>query len=229
MFPDDRVLIGVLNRKRDLQTLLKSRWYRIPQKRLPRGVYTEYLAFYISGSAARGLEQSGIHYYAQVRGVELLYRRDLLPDEPDHRNANETYYKVQLSELSPKLPVVTNPTRRPISFVFTTWDRFVNARTIPELYSKADYYVDRIYHALKDRRLRPERTWDAQKREYGYGAAVRVICENGIFTGYTETQQATDGGYYLDPDRDQDEMLREIVSRIERMGGPVTLPTPPVL
>ncbi len=229
MFPDDRVLLGVVNRKRDLNTLLRERWYRIPQVRLPRGVYTEYLAFYVSGSAARGLEQNGVHYYARVRGIELLYRRDLLPDEPDHRNANETYYKVQLGEIEPKSPVITNPTRRPLSFIFTTWDRFINAQTIPDLYSKADYYVDRIYHALKDRRLRPERTWDAQQREYGYGAAVRVICEKGVFTGHTNPEQALGDSLYLDPTLEEDEILREITQRIAALGGPITLPTPPVI
>lgn len=229
MFPDDRVLVGVLNRKRDLKTLLQSRWYRIPQDKLPRGVYTEYLGFYISGSAARGMEQSGIHYYARVRGVELLYRRDLLPDEPEHRNADKAYYKVQLGDIEPKLPVVTNPTRRPLSFVFTTWDRFINGRTIADLYSQSDYYVDRIYHALKDRHLCPERTWDAQQREYGYGAAVRVICEKGVFTGYTDPSQATADSLYLDPTQQEDEILREILLRIASLGGTATISTPPVI
>lgn len=229
MYPDDRVLIGVINRKRDLNTLLKSHWYRIPQAKLPRGIFTEYLGFYVSGSAARGLEQSGVHYYARVRGVELLYRRDLLPDEPNHRNADEVYYKVQVGELAPKLPVVTNPTRRPISFVFTTWDRFVNGHTIADLYSQSDYYVDRIYHALRDRRLRPERTWDAQQREYGYGAAVRVVCENGVFMGYSNAEQAVDDGFYLDPSLEEDEILREITMRIASLGGPATVPVPPVI
>lgn len=229
MYPDDRVLVGVINRKRDVQTLLNARWYRIPQARLPRGIFTEYLAFYLSGSAARGLEHSGIHYYARVRGVELMYRKDLLPNEPDHRNADQPYYKVQVGEIEPKVPAITNPTRRPLSFVFTTWDRFVNGRTIADLYSQSDYFVDRIYHALKDRRLRPERTWDAQYREYGYGAAVRIVCEQGVFTGYADAQDGGSDGFYMDPTIEQDELLREIMQRIAAKGGPATLPTPPVI
>ena len=96
MFPDDRVLVGVLNRKRDLKTLLEQRWYRIPEDKMPFGVYAEYIALFLSGSAAKSYGDSGIYLYARRKGVELALRKDLLPNEPDHKNAEKRYYKVQL-------------------------------------------------------------------------------------------------------------------------------------
>jgi len=147
MYPDDRVLVGVINRKRDLLYAQQDHWYRIPAAKMPRGIYTEYIAFFLSGSAIYK-KPSGIYYFARKRGVELVHRTDLLPKEPHHKNAKEIYYKIQFDEVLTKDPIVLNKTGRVISFIYTTWDRFINAEQIRDLYNKSDYYVDRIYHAL---------------------------------------------------------------------------------
>jgi len=39
-----------------------------------------------------GVEAFSIRWYAQVRGHELVTRRDLLPDEPGHPRAEQRYY-----------------------------------------------------------------------------------------------------------------------------------------
>ncbi len=146
MYADDRVLVGVVNRKRDFHIARQQLWYRIPQGRLPRGLNAEYIAFFLSGKTFR--EQSGsIAYFARVTGLELARRRDLLPCEP--QRASDIYYKVQFRRLVPKDPPIENWPARSISFIRTTWDRFIHAETISDLYSVADFYVDRVYHALK--------------------------------------------------------------------------------
>lgn len=142
-FPEDRVLVGVIGRKRDLDCLLAERWYRIPQTQMPQGIAAEIIAFYISGSAARSSGQAGIHYHAVLRGFELQRRRDLLPDEPEHPRAAQLYYKLQLGEIVPQIPPVTNPRRRRFSFIRTTWDRLSAARTIADLYSREAGFSDR--------------------------------------------------------------------------------------
>ena len=148
MDPDDRVLVGVIRRRRDLALLRDAHWYRIPQEQARRGLDADYLAFFLSGGVFR--EQSGgIHYFARRSGLELAYRRDLLPDEPDHPRAGCIYYKVQVEPLLARIPPHLNPNRRRISFIHTTWDRFVAARTIDDLYSRADYFVDRVYQARR--------------------------------------------------------------------------------
>jgi hypothetical protein len=227
MHPDDRVLVNVIKRKRDLNILLKDKWCHIPQHQMPDGIYSEYVAFYLSRSAAKKFDSSGIYYYAERRGVELAYRRDLFPQETNHTRADNVYYKVQFSSIEGKHPPVTNPTKRSISFILTTWDRFVNAKVIADLYSTSDYYVDRIYHALRDKQVRAVRYWDAQKKEYGHGAALRFVCEGGTLTAYTEAVYQDADGIYLDPETADDEILQEIRARIASMGGPATILLPP--
>lgn len=227
MFPDDRVLLGSINRKTDLDYLLQEHWYRIPQTRMPDGIYAEYIAFFLSGTAAKRFGTSGVYYFARRYGLELVYRKDLLPAEKSKKaleRADDVYYKVQFQSVEGKVPPITNPTNRRFAFIYTTWDRFINATEIADLYSRKDYYVDRIYHALRDRQIRPSRYWDAGRKETGYGASVRVICEQGTLTGYTEEEFEDENGIYMDENRPDDEIFEVIRAKMAQLGGPISLP-----
>lgn len=140
-YPEDRVLVGVIKRKRDLSFLLKEQWYRIPRGAVPDECPFEIVAFYVSGSAARQAGKSGIHYYAEKRGFELVRRADLVTGEPDHPRAGQEYLKLQLGTVIQKIPPITNPARRIFSFVWTTWDRFTVATTIADLYRDGSQFV----------------------------------------------------------------------------------------
>lgn len=146
MYADDRVLVGVMNRKRDFDIARRQRWYRIPQQQLRRGLNAEYVAFFLNRQVF-GERGGSIAYFARVTGLELARRRDLLPKES--QRADDLYYKVQFRDLIEKDPPIENFPARSISFIRTTWDRFVSAETISDLYSTADFYVDRVYYALR--------------------------------------------------------------------------------
>jgi hypothetical protein len=223
MYPEDRVLVGAITRKKDLKLARDRGWYRIPQSRMPRGIHTEYLALFLNSRTA-GKPESGIYYFAEPAGVELAYRRDLLPDESDHPRAGEVYYQVQLRNWREKSPPVLNPTRRTFAFIYTTWDRFVRAREIKDLYSDADYYVDRIYHALRNDGLTGiERYWDAERKQSGVGAQIRVLCERGAFTASTEPSV---GDIFLEDGAAEDAILTKIREEIAKRGGPLMINIP---
>lgn len=148
MYAEDRVLVGVIRRKRDLERLLNARWYRVPLQQMPDGVMVDYLAFFLSAGAKRAFGVSGIYYYARLQGVELVRRIDILPEEPHHPRAQEVYYLCQLGVIETKLPPIINADRRSFSFIYTTWDRFLVAQTLSDLYSKSDFFVSRVYYAL---------------------------------------------------------------------------------
>ena len=100
-------------------------------------------------------------------GTELTTRLALFPDQPDHPRAQEMYYKVQLGPLQ-KLaqPIVSLHWRR-ITFLHTTWDRFLDATEINDLFVDGEPYVDRIYATLKERGVKAERKYDVKKLETG--------------------------------------------------------------
>lgn len=136
IYPDDRVLVAVVNNKEDWRRVQEEGWYRLPVKHAPEGTpHFDYLAFYFT--SAFGSDKWAIHYYAPVVGHELLTRRDLIPSEPDHKRAGDWYYKLELGPLQYKLPPIVSSNWRRITFIVTTGDRFEAAEDIKELY--ADY------------------------------------------------------------------------------------------
>jgi hypothetical protein len=222
MFPEDRVLVGVIKRKRDLNILLNEYWYRIPQAQMPRGVNVEYVAFFLSGSVFKE-RKGGVHYFARRTGLELHYRRELLPKEPDHPRADNVYYQVQFEDVREKKPPILNPTRRSLAFIHTTWDRFVNATLIADLYSTADYYVDRIYHALRSSGIQPDRYWEAERKETGLAPQLRILCQNGTVIASSERD---DNSIFLDIDQPEDAILAKIRADIASKGGVVMINLP---
>lgn len=152
MYPEDRVLIGVIKRKCDLSAVRDRHWYRIPAEQLPRGLEAEWMAFFVGRRLA---QPAGVHFYAEIRGLELARRVDLLPGEAAHPRAYDLYYRVALGPLLARTPPITNSSGRAFAFIRTTGDRFMDARTLDDLYSSAEYYVDRSYYALGARNPRP--------------------------------------------------------------------------
>jgi hypothetical protein len=122
-----------------------------------------------------------------------------------------------------KAPPVLNSSHRIISFVYTTWDRFVHARDISDLYSTADYFVDRIYHALRSTGLTPQRVWQAEYRDAGRASELRILCERGTVVASTNRRE---GSVYLDYSQQEDKILAAIKAEIARQGGPVFVSIP---
>jgi hypothetical protein len=177
MYPEDRVLVAYVPAPADFTIIQEESWYRIPQRHMPKGLYAEYFAFYFGRKF--GADKWAIHYYAPQLGYELLSRRDLLPDQPDHPRADDYYYKVQLGPLQ-KLsrPIISLRWRR-ITFIHTTWDRFQDAQEINDLFVEGGDYVDRLYATLKERGIQSERNYQVKEDGVRYEVPLAVFCRNG--------------------------------------------------
>ncbi len=221
MYPDDRVLVGVVNRKKDFLIAQNDHWYRVPQKQMPHGINAEYIALFLSGKTFKE-KSGGVAYFAPIKGYELKHRKDLLPDED--KRADEVYYQLQFEKLLEKVPPIVNESKRSISFVRTTWDRFISAKTIADLYSQADYYVDRIYHALKSRGVRSTPYYTTDYRETGHPAQLRMVCENG--EELVVSSEPKQGEMNLLGHVSEDKFLQEIFRRIASSDGPATIDIP---
>lgn len=218
-FPEDRVLVGVINRKKDLRMVLNEHWYRIPRARAPMGIDAEILAFYISGGLKE--KNGGIHYYTRRTGYELVRRRDLLPKEAAHPRADELYYKMTFGEVFEKIPPILNPTGRAVSFVFTTWDRFINANTLADLYGKADWFVERVVHVLNTLGIQPERRWQDEDPSQRI-AELRIRCQQGIVSA--TTGEGADGVLSLLPGETEEDVnasVQAIQQAVATLGGPI--------
>ena len=134
--PTSLILVCFVPSPRDLEIARLLGWYRIPLRTAPKVVAVDYLAFYQSSSFG---ERGGqIEYVAEVRGHELTTRAELLKDEVDHPRAKEEYYKIQIGGLEKlKEPIIADRWRR-ITFLYTTGEYLLQAKTIDELVVNGD-------------------------------------------------------------------------------------------
>lgn len=148
------VLVAVLNNEADLRRAAADGWYRIPQRKAPKRIGADYLAFYQTGAFSAHEEAQSITYYAATRRYRLLTRRELLPDEPDHPRAGEYYYRVDVGPLQRLAQPVPAQTYRRVTFIHTTLDRLLTARDVLDLFRKDDPF-EQLWGALREHGLRP--------------------------------------------------------------------------
>ncbi len=173
--PEDRVLVAVMNNRRDFEIARDRGWYRIPVRYAPPTI-TEaaVLAFYFT--RAFGEEGWAIHWYAPVRGHELARRRDLLPEEPHHPRADDPYYKLQLGPLVRLERPIPSLRWRRITFIETTWDRFAVAQEINDLFASG---ADGLFVTLKEAGFRPEREYTVCEGGAKYVVDLAIPCQKG--------------------------------------------------
>ncbi|MEM8857774.1 MAG: hypothetical protein AAGD96_05610 [Chloroflexota bacterium] len=153
MLPDDRILVAYVPSPNDFLHIQNENWYRIPMKYAPKGLYSEFIAFYFGRRF--GNKKWAVHYLAENRGHELVRRIDLLPNEPNHKRAQEIYYRVQLGNLHQlERPIISLQWRR-VLFIHTTGDRFQTASELNDLLIDGDQLVDRQFTTLREPNLPP--------------------------------------------------------------------------
>lgn len=130
------VLVCLLPTPRDLEIARVLGWYRIPFRSAPKVVAVDYLAFY--QPASFGAQAGQIQYIAPVHGHELTTRAELLRDEPDHPRAREEYFKVQLGALERLATSIKTEKWRRITFLYTTGEYLLSAKTLSELVVNSD-------------------------------------------------------------------------------------------
>ncbi len=125
------VLVGVINRVKDLEIASCHHWYRIPVKKCPKRPI-EYIAFY--QTSRFGSEGKVIRHYARVLGKDIVKRNILLPDEPDHLHKDDLYYRFRLSSLNLLPQPIRNLSRRRVSFAFTTLNGLLDSKEISQVF-----------------------------------------------------------------------------------------------
>lgn len=148
------VLVAVMNNRADFARAQEEGWYRIPQRRAPRRIGAEYLAFYQTGAFQADDEAHHVAFYAPVRRYHLLTRGELLPSQPDHPRAHEYYFRIDVGPLTRLARPVPARRMRRITFIHTTMGHLLAAEDVKELFYHEDPF-ERFWQALRVARLRP--------------------------------------------------------------------------
>jgi len=191
------VLVAPVNNLLDFNVAQEQYWYRIPvssvKKRLKERWPPQWLALY--QTKVFGPEAWAINYYAPVRRIRVVPRRELLPEDSGHPRADDPYYKIETGpwERLPQ-PILSARWRR-IVFIPTTWDKFIGAVEINDLYDESPL-EDRLWAEFKRYEISAERQFFVQVRASLYSLDFAIFCDGG------KLNVETDGDtWHADPER----------------------------
>jgi hypothetical protein len=217
IYPEDRILVALMNNAKDWQRVLDEGWYRIPVKYAPPGTPAfDWVAFYFSKLFAS--DKWAIHYYAHIEGHELMTRKDLIPAQPDHKRANNWYYKLQLGPLQHKLPPIVSNNWRRITFIVTSGDRFEAAEEINDLFEK-ESPVGRLYTTLKEAGFYAERDLPLKEEGVTYVADLALPLDNKKWLPVTFSQVGTSSPpqiLLLSPDSEPADWVKTVQQELTR-------------
>lgn len=222
------VLVAVVNNAADLRRAASEGWYRIPQRRAPRRIGADYLAFYQTGAFGSAPEAHTVSYYAPVRRYQLSTRAQLLPEDAGHPRADDYYFRIDLGPLMRlDRPIAATKLRR-ITFIHTTFARLLAAEDVTDLFAQDDSF-DALWQALHANRLRPlanrlagEWPVDITLRVRGGYLGIRCVEDNSTAEAQFAVLPARWTLLNLDAEQIRTDLpgcLRQIASMLVNLGG----------
>jgi len=154
-----------------------------------------------------------IHYYAPIQGHELVTRRDLIRDEPDHPRASNWHYALQLGPLEHKLPPIVSHRWRRVTFIVTTSDHFMNALEINDLFEQESPF-GQLYVRLKELGIQVEREWWIDEEGTAYLVDLALPTGAGWLTMTFGDRPSPAFGLRFAAEDAPDVRLREIQARL---------------
>ncbi len=154
-------LIALMRDKRDFKIAQEQHWYRIPvkTKQTPKSVIDKslrHIAFY--HTKVFGPNAHSIRWYAEVKNISIVKRKELLPELPNDQNAEHDYYKIHFGELQArKQPIISRRPRR-ILFIPTTMSHFEHAHEINEVFYESPL-EEEFWKALRNEKIEAERQY----------------------------------------------------------------------
>lgn len=174
------VLVAILNNQHDFAIARDQLWYRIPvssvEKWLNESWPPRWLAFYMTKEFKQ--KAHAISYYSRIVDIRRKSRWQLFPDLPRDEMSDKQYYQLFIEPLNklPK-PIYSRRWRR-IAFIPTTWEKFVSAAEINDLYDESPL-EDRMWAELKRLKISAERQEFVQIRKRMYALDFAVYCTKG--------------------------------------------------
>lgn len=144
-----------------------------------------------------------MRYFARVLHTEKAYRWQLFGDEPDSPKNNRLYHKLILDEIQTRPQPILSRRWRRITFIPTTWTKFIKATEINDLYDESPL-ENRLWAALKRRQIPAERQEFVTVDQGNYFLDFAIYCDKG------NLNVETDGDvWHNNPERAAGDRLRD--------------------
>ncbi len=199
------VLVAIINNLLDFAIVRERQWYRIPVSSVGRFMKDrwppKWLAFY--QTQVFGREKYAVKYYAEVMEIREALRGQLFPDEPPGEKSERRYYQLILGPLQrlPQ-PIISRRWRR-ILFIPTTWEKFIQAIEINDLFDESPL-ENRLWAEFQRLRILAERQELVQVKKNHYLLDFAIYCASG------KLDVETDGdSWHATPQRAAQDNLRD--------------------
>ncbi|MCZ7550057.1 MAG: endonuclease domain-containing protein [Anaerolineales bacterium] len=141
--------------------------------------------------------------FRRVLDIREVRRWQLFPDEPHDEKSNRRYYQVFVKSVQtlPK-PIFSRRFRR-IIFIPTTWEKFINASEINDLFDESSL-EDKLWAEFKRHNIPAERQEYVIARKNDYALDFAVYCAKG------NIDIETDGDFWhANPEKAEQDNLRD--------------------
>lgn len=174
------LLVAIINSQQDFRILCEQSWYRIPISSMEKWLISrwppQWIAFYQTKVFKD--EAYSVRYYAEVREIRKVHRRDLFPNEPPGPKRNKTYYQLFLEPLQALPQPIFSRRWRRIVFISSTWEKFKSAFEINDLYDESPL-EDRLWAECKRLQIDAERQELVTINSINYFLDFAVYCTAG--------------------------------------------------
>ena len=170
------LLVAIMNNKPDFAILQEQGWYRIPVATAPKRWPPKWLAFY--QTKVFGDEKHSVRHYGRVRSIEVVQSREIFPDEFPNPKSDRRYYQLHMHSLEQLGQPIFSRRWRLIVFIPTTWQKFIQAAEINDLYDESPL-EDRLWAEFKRLEIAAERQWHLKVGKSHYFLDFAVFCQDG--------------------------------------------------
>lgn len=197
--------MAILNNKLDFALLREKLWYRIPidsaEKWLRERWPPRWVAFY--QTKAFGAEKHAVNYFGEVVDIREVSRWQLFPNEARDEKSERRYYQIFVKSIQPlPRPIYSRRFRR-IVFIPTTWEKFVRAVEINDLFDGSSL-EDTLWGEFKRHKIAAERQEFVVAKGSNYALDFAVYCLKG------KIDVETDGDHWhANPARARQDNLRD--------------------
>lgn len=174
---ENTVIVALMNNHDDFAIAQLHQWYRIPVKTAPPIIKenkAKIIAFYQTKEFKE--EQFSIRYFAEIKRVKIVSRRELFPQENINEKSDKQYYKVEFAPLAMlQIPILSLRPRR-LLFIPTTQNKFFSAKEINNLFN-ASKLEDSFFYSMLSRNIQSERQYYLNIKRRNYFLDFAVFCK----------------------------------------------------
>lgn len=119
-----------------------------------------------------------ILHYGKVSSIEVQSRKLLFPKENINYKTRRNYYKISIGEVRTLMKPILSRRFRKIVFIKTTYEKFINAREINDLFDGSSL-EDKLWVEMKRKMISAERQEVIKVDEKFYFLDFAIHCKKG--------------------------------------------------